>query len=41
MTIDLKLPSNEIMHFTTGGDAVVMTERSQIPALRDYIALTN
>ena len=31
--IDLKLPSNEIMHFT--GDAVVMTERSQLKDLLD------
>ena len=31
MTIDLKLPSNEILHFT--GDAVVMNERDKIPGL--------
>ena len=31
MTIDLKLPSNEILHFT--GDAVLMTERDKIPGL--------
>jgi len=33
VTIDLKLPSNEIMHFTS--DAVVMTERDKIPGLLD------
>ena len=31
VTIDLKLPSNEILHFT--GDAVLMTERDRIPGL--------
>ena len=29
MTIDLKLPSNEILHFLS--DSVVMNERNQIP----------
>ena len=33
VTIDLKLPSTEIMHFMS--DSIVMTERNQIPALRD------
>lgn len=31
MTIDLNLPSNEIIHFS--GDSVLMTERNQIPGL--------
>ena len=31
VTIDLKLPSNEILHFT--GDAVLMTERDRIRGL--------
>ena len=39
MTIDLKLPSNEIMHFT--GDAVLMTERDKIPGLVATIGKMN
>jgi len=31
VTLDFKLPSNEILHFTT--DSVVMTERTQIPGM--------
>jgi len=31
VTIDLKLPSNEILHFV--GDSVVMTERDKIPGM--------
>ena len=37
--IDLKLPSNEIMHFT--GDAVLMTERDKIPGLVATIGKMN
>lgn len=39
VTIDLKLPSNEIMHFT--GDAVLMTERDKIPGLVATIGKMN
>ena len=35
VTIDLKLPSNEIMHFQ--GESVVMTERTQIPGLLENL----
>ena len=31
VTIDLRLPSNEVLHFT--GDAVMMTERDKVPGL--------
>ena len=35
MTIDLKLPSNEIIEFS--GDTVVMKERNQIPDLANTL----
>ena len=38
MTIDLKLPSNEIMHFFS--DSVVMTERDRLRGLLDTAVFT-
>ena len=38
MTIDLKLPSNEIMHFFS--DSVVMTERDKLRGLLDTAVFT-
>lgn len=36
MALDLKLPSNEIMLFTS--DSVVMTERNQLPGMMDSVS---
>ena len=38
VAIDLKLPSNEILHFT--GDTVLMTERDKIIGIANSITRT-